>query len=97
MSQYDLYFVTGIDQSRISYIEGGYISPGEDEKQKIEDHIGIKINWYDFRTKWIGILAYRKGCKKPPAVQLATRLQNGEPRPAALREVGVPKRGRQEA
>ena len=57
MTQYDLYLMTGIDQSRISYIEGGYISPREDEKQKIEDHIGIKIDWYDFRRKQFGILA----------------------------------------
>jgi len=57
MTQYDLYLMTGIDQSRISYIEGGYIRPGEDEKQKIEDHIGIKIDWYDFRRKQFGILA----------------------------------------
>jgi predicted transcriptional regulator len=35
MTQYDLYFMTGIDQSRISYIERGYVSPQDDEKQKI--------------------------------------------------------------
>ena len=57
MTQYDLYLVTGIDQSRISYIEGGYISPREDEKQKIEDVIGIKIDWHDFRRKQLRIPA----------------------------------------
>jgi ribosome-binding protein aMBF1 (putative translation factor) len=51
MTPFDLCRETGIDQSRISYIEGGYISPREDEKQKIEDVIGIKICWYDFRRK----------------------------------------------
>ena len=57
ITQYDLYRMTGIDQSRISYIEGGYISPGEDEKQKIEEAIGIKIDWYDFRRKQFRIPA----------------------------------------
>jgi ribosome-binding protein aMBF1 (putative translation factor) len=51
MTPYDLYSETGIDQSRISYIERGYISPREDEKQKIEDVIGIKICWYVFGRK----------------------------------------------
>jgi ribosome-binding protein aMBF1 (putative translation factor) len=51
MTQYDLYLITRIDQSRISYIEWGFISPREDEKQKIEDVLGIKICWDDFRRK----------------------------------------------
>ncbi|UCE04452.1 MAG: helix-turn-helix transcriptional regulator [bacterium] len=51
MTPYDLYSETGIDQSRISYIERGYISPREDEKQKIEDVMGIKIDYHDFRRK----------------------------------------------
>ncbi len=57
MTQYDLYLMTGIDHPRIRYIEWGYISPREDEKQKIEDVIGIKICWYDFRRKQLRILA----------------------------------------
>jgi ribosome-binding protein aMBF1 (putative translation factor) len=57
MSQYDLYLLTGINQSRISYIERGYIRPREDEKQKIEDVIGIGICWDDFGRKQLRILA----------------------------------------
>jgi transcriptional regulator with XRE-family HTH domain len=45
MTQYDLYFMTGIDQSRISYIERGYVSPQDDEKQKIENALERRISW----------------------------------------------------
>ena len=57
MTQYDLYLLTGIDHSRISYIEQGYISPREDEKQKIENALGLKIDWHKNRRRQIRILA----------------------------------------
>jgi transcriptional regulator with XRE-family HTH domain len=45
MTQFDLRILTGIHQSRISYIERGYIVPRDDEKQKIEDALGLRISW----------------------------------------------------
>ena len=45
MTQFDLRILTGIHQSRISYIERGYIVPRDDEKQKIETALGLRISW----------------------------------------------------
>ena len=45
MAQFDLRIITGIHQSRISYIERGYINPRDDEKQKIEEALGLRISW----------------------------------------------------
>ena len=45
MTQFDLRILTGIHQSRISYIERGYIVPRDDEKLKIEDALGLRISW----------------------------------------------------
>jgi transcriptional regulator with XRE-family HTH domain len=45
MTQFDLRILTGIHQSRISYIERGYIVPRDDEKQKIEAALGLRISW----------------------------------------------------
>ena len=56
-SQFDLRLLTGIHQSRISCIERGYVEPREDEKQKIEDALGLKIDWNENRRKQIRSLA----------------------------------------
>ena len=45
MTQFALRILTGIHQSRISYIERGYIHPRDDEKQKIEAALELRINW----------------------------------------------------
>jgi ribosome-binding protein aMBF1 (putative translation factor) len=45
MTQFELRLLIGIHQSRISYIERGYIIPRDDEKQKIEAALGLRINW----------------------------------------------------
>jgi transcriptional regulator with XRE-family HTH domain len=45
MTQFDLRILTGIHQSRISYIERGYVVPRDDEKQKIETALGLRISW----------------------------------------------------
>ncbi|UCE52498.1 MAG: helix-turn-helix transcriptional regulator [Desulfobacterales bacterium] len=45
ITQFDLRILTGIHQSRISYIERGYIIPRDDEKQRIEDALGLRISW----------------------------------------------------
>ena len=44
-SQFDLRLLTGIHQSRISCIERGYVKPRDDEKEKIESALGLRIDW----------------------------------------------------
>ena len=50
MTQFDLRILTGIHQSRISHIERGYIFPRDDEQQKIEDALGLRISWHENGT-----------------------------------------------
>jgi transcriptional regulator with XRE-family HTH domain len=50
LTQFYLGLLTGIHQSRISYIERGYIKPREDEKQKIEKILNVEINWVETGT-----------------------------------------------
>lgn len=45
MTQFDLRLLTGIHQSRISCIERGYVKPRDDEKEKIESALGLRIDW----------------------------------------------------
>jgi transcriptional regulator with XRE-family HTH domain len=44
MTQFDLRILTGIHQSRISHNERGYINSWDDEKQKIEEALGLRIS-----------------------------------------------------
>jgi predicted transcriptional regulator len=44
-SQFDLRLLTGIHQSRISCIERGYVKPRDDEKEKIESALMLRIDW----------------------------------------------------
>ena len=57
MTQFDLRLLTGIHQSRISCIERGYVEARKDEKQKIEDALGLKIDWHENRRKQIRTFA----------------------------------------
>ena len=43
LNQWDLVLLTGISQSRISLMENGYIYPRNDERQKLADAFGERI------------------------------------------------------
>ena len=43
MTQFKLSVFTGIIQSRLSYIENGLIEPSEDDKKKIAEALGVKV------------------------------------------------------
>ena len=43
-TQWDLRMATGINQSKISLIEHGYIIPSNREKAKIAEALGVKVN-----------------------------------------------------
>jgi transcriptional regulator with XRE-family HTH domain len=43
MTQFKLSVLTGIIQSRLSYIENSLIEPSEDEKKKIAEALGVRL------------------------------------------------------
>lgn len=43
LTQWELTLKTGISQTRISLIENGYVKPTEDEKVKIAEALGLKV------------------------------------------------------
>ena len=48
LTQWDIQRLTGISQSKISLIERGYVSPSEDEKDRIASALGFgarEIEW----------------------------------------------------
>jgi transcriptional regulator with XRE-family HTH domain len=44
-TQIQLFKVTGIWPSRISYIENGYMEAKEEEKKKLSEALGVEKNW----------------------------------------------------
>jgi len=50
LTQFDLCIKTGIQQSKISHFERGYLVPRDDEKKRLAKALGIKANelsWND--------------------------------------------------
>jgi transcriptional regulator with XRE-family HTH domain len=52
LKQFDLQKLSGIHQSRISFIERGEIDPRIDEQDRLERALGLKVDWH--RTKTLG-------------------------------------------
>jgi DNA-binding XRE family transcriptional regulator len=48
VTQWDLRLLTGINQTKISLIERGYVSPRDKEKQKLAEALGMKIDQIDW-------------------------------------------------
>ena len=44
LTQFDLCIKTGIQQSKISHFERGYLVPRDDEKKRIAKALGIKMS-----------------------------------------------------
>jgi ribosome-binding protein aMBF1 (putative translation factor) len=48
MTQWDLKIRTWINQTKISLIERGYVSPRDEEKQKLAKALGVKADQIDW-------------------------------------------------
>jgi len=49
-TQWDLVLLTGINQSKISLLEQGYMKPTEEEKKKIANALSVDVN----EIEWSG-------------------------------------------
>ncbi|MCK5219840.1 helix-turn-helix transcriptional regulator [bacterium] len=48
LTQFDLCIKTGIQQSKISHFERGYLAPRDEERKRIAKALGVKasdLNW----------------------------------------------------
>jgi transcriptional regulator with XRE-family HTH domain len=54
MTQFKLSVLTGIIQSKLSYIENGLIEPCEDDKRKIAEAMRVKVEeiWGEVNEPW---------------------------------------------
>jgi len=48
MTQWDLKIRTGINQTKISLIERGYVLPRDEEKQRLAKALGVKVDQIDW-------------------------------------------------
>ena len=54
LSQWDLKLKTGINQTKISLIERGYVSPTQEEKVKLAKALGVReddLTWPDAKEE----------------------------------------------
>lgn len=54
LTQFDLCIKTGIQQSKISHFERGYLVPRPDEKKRIAKAMGVKASDLDWEEVEIG-------------------------------------------
>ncbi len=53
LTQFDLCIKTGIQQSKISHFERGYLTPRDDEKKRIAKALGVKavdLDWEEIES-----------------------------------------------